>query len=83
MLATSILVGIGFVRVVVTGGTTKVWFFKGLVGVGTLLVSKKNKYVEILKKRVGLFLKGFSLKVEDNDSAKVKECWKDIVDYLL
>lgn len=58
-------------------------FFKGLVGVGTLLVSKKKNYITILMRKVGNFLKNFNIQGKDNESEKVEECLKEIVDYLI
>ena len=56
---------------------------KGFVAIGTLLVSNKKNYIPIIKNQVSGFLKNFKVAVQDSESQKVEECWKDIIDYLI
>ena len=56
---------------------------KGLVGVGTLLVSSKKQYIPIVKEAVGGVLKTLSLGGMDSEREKVEECLRDILENLI
>lgn len=56
---------------------------KGFVGIGTLLMSSKKHYIQIIREKVEGFVKGFVMAVKDSESEKVEECWRDIKDYLI
>ena len=56
---------------------------KGLVGVGTLLVSSKKQYIPIVKEIAGGVLEKLALGGVDSEREKAEECLRDILENLI
>ena len=56
---------------------------KGCVAIGTLFMSQKKNYINIIRDQVSGFLKCFQVSVKDNESQKVEECLRDLCDFLI